>query len=121
MESLLDRYPGLVALQIVYEDFARDCDRCDRAWSRKSVVFGHGTSDHPLFMFVGAQPDAEDHHVRGAGGDPGRRLAGMRWRKRCSGGVGDRDGRSILGTGERKPDREFFLDFIVIGRGKEHA
>jgi uracil-DNA glycosylase family 4 len=57
---LVERFPGLAALEIIYEDHARDCERCLLHRHRKQVVFGIGPSEGPKIALVGPGPSPDD-------------------------------------------------------------
>lgn len=60
-EETLRDFPGLVALQVVYEKHARDCTACSLHETRTNVVFGTGNSEEPDIAFLGEAPgEAED-------------------------------------------------------------
>ena len=54
-EEQLERFPGQVALQIVYENFAHDCQRCDLSKTRKKVAI-HEHVDR--IATIDAQPES---------------------------------------------------------------
>jgi uracil-DNA glycosylase len=56
----LKKFPGLIALQVIYENYARDCAKCDLHKTRTKVVFGTGNSETPDIAFLGEAPGAEE-------------------------------------------------------------
>jgi DNA polymerase len=60
MGDLLDSFPGLVALQHVYEERVYGCTRCELHKTRKRLMFGFGWSESPLIAFVGERPSAAE-------------------------------------------------------------
>jgi DNA polymerase len=62
--DLIPKFPGLAALEIIYEDWARDCTNCTlskhRKQSRGSVVFGMGETEDPFLAIVGPGPTETD-------------------------------------------------------------
>ncbi len=56
MQDLLDSFPGLVALQQVYEQRVYGCARCELHTTRKRLMFGYGWSENPLIAFIGERP-----------------------------------------------------------------
>jgi DNA polymerase len=59
-EETLRRFPGLVALQVVYENHAHGCTKCDLHKERTKIVFGHGASEEPPIAFVGEAPGKDE-------------------------------------------------------------
>jgi DNA polymerase len=57
--ALISEFPGLAALEIIYEDYARDCTNCTLSKNRKRVVFGVGSSTADLAI-VGSEPSIMD-------------------------------------------------------------
>lgn len=55
-EEELEQFPGQVALQVIYENYARDCTKCELHKTRNSVVFGYGATERPPIAFVGEAP-----------------------------------------------------------------
>lgn len=49
-------FPGLHALQSVYESHVHDCTRCDRSQTRKQVLFGQGWPERPALFLLGGAP-----------------------------------------------------------------
>ena len=58
--ELVDKFPGMAALEVIYEDYARDCTRCGLHKSRNEVVFGTGCSEDPDVAFIGDAPSRDD-------------------------------------------------------------
>lgn len=56
----LKKFPGLIALQVIYENHVRDCAKCDLHKTRNNVVFGTGNSESPDIAFLGEAPGAEE-------------------------------------------------------------
>lgn len=56
----LKKFPGLIALQVVYENYVKDCAKCDLHKTRNNVVFGTGNSESPDIAFLGEAPGAEE-------------------------------------------------------------
>lgn len=56
----LKKFPGLIALQVIYENYTRDCAKCDLHKTRTNVVFGTGNSETPDIAFLGEAPGAEE-------------------------------------------------------------
>jgi hypothetical protein len=56
----LKEFPGLIALQAIYENYVRDCAKCDLHKTRTKVVFGTGNSETPDIAFLGEAPGAEE-------------------------------------------------------------
>lgn len=62
-EETLKRFPGMVALQVVYENFVDGCTKCALHEERTSIVFGYGNTEEPPIAFVGEGPGKdEDEH-----------------------------------------------------------
>lgn len=59
-EETLACFPGLVALQVVYENYVDGCTKCDLHEGRTNLVFGTGNSEEPLIAFVGEGPGKEE-------------------------------------------------------------
>lgn len=59
-EETLEKFPGLVALQVVYENHVYGCTKCELHVGRKKIVFGHGASECPPVAFVGEAPGKEE-------------------------------------------------------------
>lgn len=59
-EEELERFPGLVALGVVYENFVEDCTKCALHECRTQIVFGTGLTEEPLIAFVGEGPGQEE-------------------------------------------------------------
>lgn len=57
---MVNRFPGLHGLAVIYEDHAVGCTKCGLAAERKNIVFGTGQPETPLIAFVGEAPGAEE-------------------------------------------------------------
>lgn len=55
-KELIDKFPGTAALEMIYEEHARDCTKCELHKTRKSVVFGVGNPERPDIAFLGEAP-----------------------------------------------------------------
>jgi len=56
----LEKFPGLVALQVIYENHVYGCTKCELHESRTQIVFGQGASESPPIAFVGEAPGKEE-------------------------------------------------------------
>lgn len=51
--AFVQQFPGLVALEVIYEGGARDCTKCTLHSERDMPVFGHGQTEQPDLAFIG--------------------------------------------------------------------
>jgi DNA polymerase len=79
-EEQLKKFPGMVALQVVYENHVHDCTKCELHEKRTKIVFGTGieATEEPPVAFVGEGPGKnEDEQGVPFVGDAGKLLDAM--------------------------------------------
>jgi len=59
----LQRFPGMVTLTFIYENFVSECQACELHHTRKRVVFGSGAMEEPPVAFIGDFPDRADEEA----------------------------------------------------------
>jgi len=71
--EVLESFPGLIALQVIYETHVYGCTKCGLHEGRTKIVFGSGNSEGPPIAFVGEGPgkaeDESGHPFVGASGE----------------------------------------------------
>jgi len=53
VNDFVDTFPGMAALELIYEGGARDCTKCPLHYGRDQPVFGQGQTEKPDLAFIG--------------------------------------------------------------------